>query len=295
MGLVSLNEEKTIGSAIDRLLDETKGAEAELIVVAGGTDGTIEVARTHLASRERSTLIVDSSPRGKPAALNSIMSSARGRFIVLSDGDVLIGKGSLSRLVQSMKAEGVGGASGRVVGSPGKYNLVERVCDYLTEIMNISRKAEIEKSGTIDLASGYLLGIRAELVKSIPEDTNADDGYISATIRSQGLKIAYVENAIVEIRYPKTIEDFLKQKSRTRYGHLQTGRQFSRVGARSTLGEVTESVKMRKSLSPEHRSIIILAVASILVGFTWIIAYARILAPWMFKRRIWQPIASTKG
>jgi cellulose synthase/poly-beta-1,6-N-acetylglucosamine synthase-like glycosyltransferase len=294
LGLVSLNEERTIGSAVKAVIGEMSGVSSELILVVGGTDRTVAVAAESIKNVDSARLIEDSSPKGKPAALNALFSEARGRIVVLSDGDVLVQRGALHHLGHAFEDERVGGASGRVIGAQTSFNAIQKACDLMTEMMHVSRMRTYEKSGSLDLASGYLIAIRRELVPVLPLDASSDDGYLSLSVRSQGYNIAYVDKAVVSIKYPRTLSDFLKQKSRTRYGHLQLARGFPSMQARTANREMSEYIRMVQAARSRRYGIHILALAAVLTGLSWISAHLTMRFPWLLARKVWKPIPSTK-
>ena len=294
VALVSLNEENTIGRAVRAFIGECSETGSEIIVMAGGKDRTVENAREALKDFPRSRLILDSNPRGKPAALNAMFSVANGPVMILSDGDVEVHPGSVRTLLDALKSDDVGAASGRVVGIPGKYNTIEKACDLMTEMMHLSRTKSYEAKGTLELASGYLYAIRKDLVRTVPEGTNSDDGFLSLCVRSAGKRVAYAPGAVVAIRYPRTLGDFIKQKMRTRFGHMQLKNEFKDSSPRSARGEAGEFRLLSEAARSRGHGPWVVVVAMVLTGLVWVAAYMRKYLPWLFRKRVWQPISSTK-
>ena len=294
IALVSLNEENTIARALGALIDESDATDSEIIVMAGGKDRTVEIVAKMLKDRPRAQLIVDSNPRGKPAALNTMLSVANGPVIVLSDGDVEVRPGSVQLLIDALKPDDVGGASGRVTGIPGKYNAVEKSCDLMTEMMHQSRLHSFRSTGTLELASGYLYAVKKNLARKILETTNSDDGFLSLCVRSAGKRIAYVPEAMVAIRFPKTASDFIRQKMRTRFGHMQLRKEFKDASPRSAKGEAGEFRLLSGVARSRGYGPAVSALALILTSLSWSAAYMRRYLPWLFRKRVWQPIGSTK-
>lgn len=294
VGITSLNEERTIGAAIEALIKESEHIQSELVVVAGGTDRTVDIARSLLSGNPNSRVIVDSRPRGKPAALNTLVSQASGDILVLSDGDIVVAPGSVAALLRAFDSESVGCAGGRVMGSSESGNPVERACDIMTEMMHLSRRRMYLQKRSIDIASGNLLAVRKEFFPVIPEDTNSDDGYISLWVRNKGLSVAYVEEAVAFARFPKTLSDFLRQKIRTRYGHLQLRSQFPGSLSRTFGTDFAEWYNLRAIRKLRKYSPSVSFLAIIMTFMAWILAYSRFRYPWIFRRRLWEPVSSTK-
>jgi len=294
MGVTTLNEERTIGHALRAFLDEADECCAEVLVVAAGTDRTVEIAESMLSGRPRSRLIVDNPPKGKPAALNMLLENASGNIVVLSDGDVVIRRGSVRELVDAFNEAGVGCAGGRVMGAHAGFNRIEKICDLMTEMMHLSRLKMFKSQGSIDVASGNLLAIRRELVPRLPEDINSDDGFLSLWVRRRGWRIAYVQEAVAMTNFPRTLTDFLRQKVRTRYGHLQLRSGFPRGLSRSIGSDLSEYSSMSVVRKSKKYGIAISISAIVLTGIVWFLAHARYRFPWLFRTRIWVPVASTK-
>jgi cellulose synthase/poly-beta-1,6-N-acetylglucosamine synthase-like glycosyltransferase len=294
IALVSLNEEKTIAAALGALIEESESTGSEIIVMAGGKDRTVEIVAEMVRNRSRARLIVDSTPRGKPAALNTMFSLAKGPIVVLSDGDVEVRRGSVKPLLEALGHEDVGAASGRVVGKPGKYNAVEKACDLMTEMMHLSRLRLSGASGTLELASGYLYALRKDLARKVPEHMNSDDGFLSLCVRSAGKKIAYVPDAVVAIGFPKAIGDFIRQKMRTRFGHMQLRNEFRNVSPRSAGGEMKELRMLSGVARSRGYGPAVPMLALVLTALAWAAAYLRRYAPWLFRKPVWQPIGTTK-
>lgn len=294
IGLVTLNEENVIGPCIDAILEDIRSMDAEIIVVAGGKDRTVEIVRSRLSGVARAKVLLDMDPRGKPAALNRMVSEASGKLLVLSDGDVRIRPGSIPLLITPFSDPDVGCCTGRVVGAQGRYNAIQKVSDHNTHLMHLSREIEFRETGSVRLASGYILAVRRALMPRLPEDTNSDDGYISAHVRSTGRRIAYVPDAVAEVRFPTTVQDFVRQKSRTRFGHVQVARQFHAEAARSATGELIAYLKLRSGTSSEY-GLGISVLSFIMTGLSWVVALSKRFIPGLAERRIWVPIGSTKG
>ena len=67
--------------------------------------------------------------------------------------------------------------------------------------------------------SGYLFAFRNK-IKNIPTDV-AEDSYIPYILWKEGYHIAYAEQAKVYVKYPSTIKEFIKQKTRTVKSHIK--------------------------------------------------------------------------
>jgi cellulose synthase/poly-beta-1,6-N-acetylglucosamine synthase-like glycosyltransferase len=294
IGLTTLNEEKTVGRALDALMRGADAIGAEIVVVAGGSDRTVEIVNAKLQSRSRDKVLIDSVPQGKPSALNRLVSAGSGEILVLTDGDVEVGDGSIELLLRALEDEGVGCACGRVTGSSSDGNAIQKACGLMAEMMHKERSERYASEGSVDLASGNLMAVRRSLFPILPLDSNSDDGYISLAVRSKGKKIAYVKDAVAVVKFPSTFSDFLRQKVRTRYGHLQLRLEFPDTTRRDALGEVRSFFRTRRNHDRTSCGIEISILATCLAGCAWGCAYLRYCMPWLFRKPVWVPVRTTK-
>ena len=297
VGLVTLNEEGTISASLGALLDEIDRIQtrAEIIVVAGGQDNTIGIVRKMLEGRDDSRLIVDDEPKGKPAALNLIFSNASGDIVLLSDGDVVVGSGAIEKLLRAFDDSSVGCVSGRVLGGGRYHSQVMRASSLMNDMMHMSRRAQLELSRSLNLASGYLIAFRRDIVDKMPTGVKSDDGYISCLALQKGYRIAYVEDAVVYIKFPRSASDFIRQKMRTRFGHMQLEDYFGGRAGRTALAEVRDFARYMKAAKREGPyGSETLVVAFCLTALCWLSAYSRRIVPFLFKSPVWQPVKSTK-
>src|SRR5262249_27847601 len=80
-----------------------------IVVDDGSTDGTAGIVER---LRLPGVLVVRQANAGKPAALNTGISHARGEILVLVDGDTVFEPGAIGRLVQPLADPDVGAVSG---------------------------------------------------------------------------------------------------------------------------------------------------------------------------------------
>lgn len=237
IGVTTYNEGQTIGRVLEILLDEVPQS-SEILVVAGGEDQTVDIVRSYAEESSNIRLLVEESRRGKPAALNRILKNSSGKIIVLTDGDVFPQKGFLKKLVKAFENRKVGATCGRVVPTNSRGNMLGFWGHFL---YNAADKQRLKASVNADFfhMTGYLCAVRSGIIDEVPEDLLADDAVIGLLVREKGFLIEYVPDAIVEVTFPESIRDFLRQKRRTLAGFYQIEERFGRQ-ARSLFQEGRE-------------------------------------------------------
>jgi cellulose synthase/poly-beta-1,6-N-acetylglucosamine synthase-like glycosyltransferase len=216
--ITAYKEAATIGKAIESIVNQKINDKYELIVSAPDKE-TLDVARNYSKKYKQIKLIQDKG-KGKPAALNLVFSKARGKIIIMTDGDVYVGKNAINEILSKFNDKKVGVVSGRPVSLNSRNNMLGFWSHLLTDTAHKIREDRVRK-GKMIVCSGYLYAIRKNLIGKIPEDALSEDAVISHLIYEKGYKTAYSPKAEVYVKYPTNFNDWIKQKKRSAGGYNQ--------------------------------------------------------------------------
>lgn len=270
IGVTTYNEEQTIDKVLELLIEESPRS-SEIIVVAGGEDRTVEVVSSYARKDPRIKLLKEETRRGKPAALNQILKAASGKIIILTDGDVFPERGALSRLIGAFKDRHLGAACGRVVPTNDRGSMLGFWAHFLYDTADAQRVKTCASKAFFHL-TGYLCAVRSGVVGEVPEDLLADDAVIGLLVRERGYLVGYVRDAVVEVTFPQSISDFLRQKRRTLAGFLQIEERFGRRD-RSLVQEGREGFLSGFRYSRSLREVFYFLALCFFRGFAWALAY----------------------
>lgn len=285
--IVTAYKEPNLSKCLDSILNQKLPKNYEILVVSPDKE-TIAIAKKYQKKNKRIKIIKDPG-KGKPTALNLAFKHAKGKILVLTDGDVILGKNSIPSLLKHFKDPKVGAVSGQVIYTISKDTLFYEWAKLSGKVFHEQRTQQA-KQGTLMHPTGYLYAIRSSIVKSIPENTLSDDAVIGYLIKSKGYTIAYEPKAKVYVKFPTSVSDFIKQKSRTRAGFLQMKNWFG-TSVRSMGTEISFGFKeLIKAYGFKLHKMILLSLIYLLA---WFRAY------WLFYRKmpfekVWQRIESTK-
>jgi biofilm PGA synthesis N-glycosyltransferase PgaC len=232
-------EERTLGRALEAFLAQELGSGWELLVVCPD-EPTAAVAAQYAVQNPHVRVLRDRG-RGKPAALNLALSAAQGEIVVLSDGDVYVGPGSVRALLTALMGPRVGIVSGRPVSISPRETMLGYWSHLLVDAGAHQQRLRRARDGEFLECSGYLYAFRRSLVQPIPEDSLAEDGLISHRVWEQGYLTAYAPEALVYVKYPASYRDWITQKIRSMGGYAQQYVSSSR-GMRSFRGEALNGV-----------------------------------------------------
>ncbi|MAG37897.1 hypothetical protein CMI45_00720 [Candidatus Pacearchaeota archaeon] len=222
--ITSFKEPKTIGKAIESFLEQDLKEKYRIWVVAPDKE-TLDIAREYGKKDKRVKIFVDPG-KGKSYALHQILPKLKGGIIVLSDGDVFIGKNGLKHLAEPFKDEKVGCVTGRPKSLDSKKDIYGYWSHLLCDAGAHGARLKRARKGEFLECSGYLWAFRNNVVKKFPMDV-AEDAVVPYLFREKGYKIVYADKAEVFVYFPKNLKEFVEQKKRTAKSHETLGKYIN--------------------------------------------------------------------
>ena len=217
VGIPTYNEENSIARAINSVLFQISLEDEVIVIASGCVDNTVDEINKVMERDKRVRLVIQRARKGKASALNLMIKKAHGDIIVQTDGDVEVDRAAIDNLLKPFKNPKVGAVSGNPIPIISKSNLF-----YDWTQMSYRKIGEIRekesKEGFCHL-SGYLLAFRKEALKEIPFAKGAIDAVMGNEVRKAGWRIDYAPDALVYVKTPLTIRDFIAQKARVRAGY----------------------------------------------------------------------------
>jgi cellulose synthase/poly-beta-1,6-N-acetylglucosamine synthase-like glycosyltransferase/spore germination protein YaaH/peptidoglycan/xylan/chitin deacetylase (PgdA/CDA1 family) len=216
------NEESVIVETVEAALASGYPRLEVLVVDDGSADRTANLVRENFG-RDRRVRLLQQPNRGKPAALNHGLSEATGQVIVSIDADTIVDPEAVPRLVRHFADPKVGAVAGNVkVANRNKWITRWQALEYITS-QNLEKRA-FDLLNCIPVVPGAAGAWRADVLREsggFSGDTVAEDTDLTLTIRRNGWKILYDEDAIGRTEVPETVDTLIRQRFRWTYGTLQ--------------------------------------------------------------------------
>ncbi|MEK6954538.1 MAG: glycosyltransferase [Candidatus Micrarchaeota archaeon] len=294
VGIAAYNEERGIAGSIGSALDSSPKVGEVLVVASGCTDRTADITREMAKEDGRIRLILEKERGGKGSAINLILRNAKGSLIVMTDGDLTFPEHSINELALRM-VKGVGAVSGRP-----EYFAASPMFSWWGRFASECASRQREKGEKLGYhaISGYLYALRKGAVTRIPPRARSEDAYVGQIVRQAGYEIRYAKRAVVNVGYAENIMDYLTQKIRTHYGHLEVFQEAGANGPMKTAimaggirGEMKEYFRVASShiTSPIEYGYFALYL---LVEFSvWVMAFLKF---YFREEEKWKQIRSTK-
>ncbi len=213
---------------LDRLLGlvESESYPAGLalrrvVLVASGCDPKAVVFARELADRdERFVLIEESTRKGKSAAINQIIESFEGEFLVLVNSDALPEPGAISKLLREMAQDK---DVGMVSASPIIADRGGITGDVLQLIWGVHNECllRLNAGKRNNHCCDELTVVRSDALRKLPADTVNDGAYLAGNAYQAGYSIKFCEGARVKIDVPRSFVELVRQRRRIVFGHFQ--------------------------------------------------------------------------
>jgi poly-beta-1,6-N-acetyl-D-glucosamine synthase len=219
VGVFAHNEAQNVRRALYALLAQQlhEVEIVEIIVIASGcTDGTVEVAEEVASRHDIVSVDVETTRKGKAAAIKRLTSMARGEIVVLVGADTLLSPTAIEHLLQPFKDRHIGMTGARVIPLNTPNNWLGFSVQMLWHVHH--------QLALRNPKLGELVAFRN--VVDVPEDTSTDEPAIEALITAKGYRLFYAPKAVVYNRGPENIQDFMRQRRRVFAGQARVAFRF---------------------------------------------------------------------
>ena len=215
--VTAYNEKDFIDAKIKNSLslDYPKERVRQVWITDGSDDGTPEML-SHYEGVEVYHLPLRA---GKVAAMNRGMQFVKTPIVIFSDGNTLLGKESIRRIVSLFRDPVVGCVSGekRIFNKDSAAATEGIYWKYESTL----KKWDAELYSVVG-AAGELFALRTELFQPVEPDTLLDDFIISLRIAEKGYTIQYDPQAYAIENPSASVKEELKRKIRISAGGIQS-------------------------------------------------------------------------
>jgi len=215
------NEEKVIKRKIENSLNLAYPKDKlEIIVV---DDGSNDKTRDFVKEYKRAGVkLVEQNPRkGKASAINLGVEHANGEIIIITDGNSMLNKEALKKLVRHFCDPLVGGVGGRYEPK----NLEGRDIGLGNMMYWKLERFVREKESAVDSIigmNGSIAAIRKDIMHKVDENLLVEDFDMTVSLRKKGFRVLYEPEAQAWKLAPGSLKDEIIQKKRRVIGTIQT-------------------------------------------------------------------------
>jgi len=204
------NETKIISQHVGSFLN-LRYPNKELILCAGGGDGTYDIARGYAGE---AVIVFEQQPgEGKQAALRRCLHQAQGQIIYLTDADGVLDDDSFERTLEPLIADGEAASSGACQPMAEQQSRPFVVHQWCTDLY-VQAHAPDHISGL----QGANCAIRRHALEAAgafaPDVRTGTDYHLAKRLLRTGYRIRWVRDSAVHTRYPDTRRSYWRRQSR---------------------------------------------------------------------------------
>jgi cellulose synthase/poly-beta-1,6-N-acetylglucosamine synthase-like glycosyltransferase len=270
IGICAYNEEQNIGPLLHSILLQRIAGPFEIVVVSdGSTDSTDSIVKKVADLNSSVRLIRLPFREGKIEALDRLFRESTGEIIIVVSADTQLCAGSIQKVIDTFKEPTVGLCWARLVPLNDQHQLIDRI-GHLAFRLHDRLSAQLSSEGRIRHATGDIVAIcRAAFTRPPPGCIN-DDEFLAINAARMGFEVKYLQASLYKTAMPTTVVDYVNQRRRWVYGHLQIGEI---LGEYPTVLECVLAKRPKIALSvvvheiAEHGSELLILISSILLEF----------------------------
>lgn len=199
-------------------LDYPKEKIHHLWVTDGSNDGTPEYLKKYNFVK----VLHKDQRNGKIAAMNRGMKYVETPIVIFSDGNTLLSKDSIKKIVEKFENPIVGCVAGeKKISEKNKDDAASSGEGMYWKYESYIKKMDSELNSSIG-AAGELFAIRTQLFEEVEGDTLVDDFIISLRIAMKGYKVKYAPGAYAIETASANVKEEMKRKIRIAAGGIQS-------------------------------------------------------------------------
>ena len=207
----------------------------QVIVIDDGSTNGVRGYLAELAEQTGITVHYFPENRGKREALHVAVTQLIDddvEFVVTIDSDTALEPDALVRVVEPLKADGIGASTGNVLLLNEHQNLLTRmVGTYYWVGLNIYKQAQSVIRSVV-CCSGCLAAYRASLLRDVIDEfaaqrflgeacTHSEDRHLTNLVLQRGYDVVYTAEAVSWTETPATLRGFLRQQRRWKRGYIR--------------------------------------------------------------------------
>lgn len=197
------NSKHTIKNCIDSILGLNYKNYKVYVVDAFSTDGTYEILKSY-----GKKIKVERYKGNPPKAYNYAIKKIKTEFIAFTDGDCVVDKNWLKKIVSSFESEEIGAVVG-FCKTPEKVNFLQKLIGIELESRFKKFPKFISRGPTMNFC------VRAKIAKKLKFDEKLDVSYdadFGYRLTAEGKKIVYQPKAVIYHHHRASWKGFFKQQ-----------------------------------------------------------------------------------
>ena len=227
VGIYAHNEQANISHVLESVLkrQELPDTTRVIVVCSGCTDLTVPTVQHFAADDKRIELVIERERLGVGSAINRILERCATDLLILIEADTRPYKGTVHQLVAELEENNAGLVGAWPIVENENNGLIPRGLAFIRRVV-LRSLFDLRSFDDRTYSNSEFVCIRRRLLDPVPTQIVNVDTYIDLCIHKRGYPVLPSRKVKVLIRLPESIPDFLAQRRRIYYGHMQIKRLF---------------------------------------------------------------------
>ncbi len=214
IGVPVHNEAERLKELIESIKAQDIYFQELIFILSGCNDDSEQIIQSSVrgAAWDRVRIIKQSRREGKASAINLFLNEAEGDVLIMLCSDLKLEQGCLRKLVQPLTMDPFVGMTGArpIPVTTGSFFMdrMNQIIWQLHHLVNLIRP-KLGEAVAFRRPQQYL-----------PYNCAADEVFLEAVLKKEGLSLVYQPEAIVRNKCPTTLRDLFCQRVRIFWAHL---------------------------------------------------------------------------
>lgn len=153
---------------------------------------------------------------GKPKSVRKAIEILEHEIVVMVSGDVVLPENAFDRIIDVFQ-ENTGAVFCKIEPIMSK-SFFSKLSYVLWDVHDMQIKYLLNLG--LPAHAGEILAVRRQCTRGYRGEVN-DDAFFCISAKQLGLNLMYLENLVVKCKPPKDLNDFIRQRRRIDFGHVQ--------------------------------------------------------------------------
>lgn len=232
IGVYAYNEQASISYLLESILNKQRLPEgARVIVVCSGcTDSTVSIVERIASHDQRVELVIEPRRLGVGSAINRILERCTTDRLVLIEADTRPLDDAVYQLAQELEESGAGLIGAWPIIENENKTWVSRGLTFIRRVL-LRSLFGLEAFADKTYSNSEFVCIRRRLIDYLPVDIVNPETYVDLHVHAAGYPVLPSRRVRVLVRVPETVHDYLAQRRRIHYGHMQIRRLVGRYAS----------------------------------------------------------------
>jgi len=232
IGIYAYNEQANISHVLESVLGKQGLSKTSRVIVvcSGCTDLTLPIVQRFAANDDRLEVVIEPERFGVGSAINKILEKCATEFLVLIEADTRPYEGTVLQLAIELEENKAGLVGAWPIIGNENDGVIPRGLSFIRRV-HLRSLHGLRSFEHQTYSNSEFVCIRKSLLDRVPPEIVNVDTYIDLRIHSRGYPVFPSRRVKVLIRLPENASDYVAQRRRIYFGHMQIRKIFGKYAA----------------------------------------------------------------